>query len=152
MTMKHALRDSIRSLMRTRIVDGKPLTTNKLSRLSGVPQSTLSRILSGADVDVRLNNLEKLADYFGVAISDLRGGIGAQPLSLAAGRLADVAAKNSGAGERHLTYVTLQEMELLMTYRSSNPIGRRSIFATAAVLSKQEPLAAPNVVRSKKKR
>jgi transcriptional regulator with XRE-family HTH domain len=46
--------------------EGKELSQAELSRRSGVPQSTISRIEAGETGSISLGNLEKLADALGV--------------------------------------------------------------------------------------
>lgn len=44
----------------------------ELQRATGVPQPTIHRILTGESSDPRTKTLQPLADYFGVALADLR--------------------------------------------------------------------------------
>ncbi len=49
------------------------ISENELARRTGVPQSTINRILSGVSRDPKTGTLQPLADYFGVTVAQLRG-------------------------------------------------------------------------------
>jgi len=55
------------------LLDRHGLSPTELHRRTGVPQSTLSRILSGKIVDPSDKHVSKIADYFGVSTEQLRG-------------------------------------------------------------------------------
>lgn len=45
---------------------------HEIARATGVPQPTIHRILSGETADPRTQTLQRLAEYFEIAVSDLR--------------------------------------------------------------------------------
>lgn len=49
------------------------LSANAVSLASGVPQSTISRFLKGTHDTLTLENTVKLADFFGLTVSELIG-------------------------------------------------------------------------------
>lgn len=61
------LANNLRALMAV-----ESLSENQLSRNTGVPQPTIHRILSGRVSDPRDGTLRPLAEYFGVAVEELR--------------------------------------------------------------------------------
>jgi predicted transcriptional regulator len=50
-----------------RAINQSGLTANELHRRTGVPQSTISRFLAGADM--RMSNAAKIADYLGLSLA-----------------------------------------------------------------------------------
>lgn len=60
-------------LMEAKIVRGKPISANELSRRTGVPQSTITRILTGKVLDPRAKQVDALAAFFSVSSAELRG-------------------------------------------------------------------------------
>lgn len=54
-------------------MDRADITENELARQTGVPQPTINRILSGESRDPRTGTLEKLAEFFNVTVTQLRG-------------------------------------------------------------------------------
>lgn len=60
-------------LMSRKIVDGKPITQTRLSEATGVPQSTIHRVLAGKHSSMNLENLIAIANYFGVTLGQLAG-------------------------------------------------------------------------------
>ncbi len=55
------------------LLDQHGISPTELHRRTGVPQSTLSRILSGKIVDPSDKHISKIAEYFGVSTDQLRG-------------------------------------------------------------------------------
>lgn len=54
------------------LMDQRKTNPYELQRATGVPQPTIHRILTGESNDPRTKTLQPLADYFGVALADLR--------------------------------------------------------------------------------
>jgi transcriptional regulator with XRE-family HTH domain len=96
----------------------KPLSKAELSRRTGVPQSTINRILNGVVVDPRTRQLERLARYFGISLPDLRNE-----------SRAPVAAPSPS--EDFLVYVTDAELSLIKLFRASDDEDRRAILRAA---------------------
>lgn len=144
------LQQVLRALMNKEMVGGRPMSANELASRSGVPQSTISRILTGTSKDVRENVLERLSNYFRITIGQLRGD---EPLNLSpfemvrgsgksAGRMLVDGTQKSGGElaaptKDMLTYVDPIEADLLTAYREANTLGKQAIAATAAALSAQ---------------
>lgn len=49
------------------------ISANQLSRQTGVPQPTISRILKGESIDPATSSLEPLAAFFGTSLAAIRG-------------------------------------------------------------------------------
>jgi SOS-response transcriptional repressor LexA len=54
------------------LIDQARTNPNALASITGVPQPTIHRILTGESKDPRTETLRKLADFFGVTVADLR--------------------------------------------------------------------------------
>ena len=54
------------------LIDKARTNPNALSGATGVPQSTIWRILNGESEDPRTSTVQKLADFFGVTVQELR--------------------------------------------------------------------------------
>lgn len=54
------------------LIDRARTNPTALSGQTGVPQSTIWRILNGESEDPRTSTLQKLADFFGVTVQDMR--------------------------------------------------------------------------------
>jgi transcriptional regulator with XRE-family HTH domain len=123
----------LKKLMETKMVRGKPISANELSRETGVPQSTITRILNEDVLEPRKEQLQPLADFFGVSLAELRGEqqaklIGAMPT------------KREAGGESYfLGYVSELEMKLLQARRSANEVGKKAIDAAVLAIAKQSP-------------
>jgi transcriptional regulator with XRE-family HTH domain len=63
---------NVASVLRA-LLDQHGISPTELHRRTGVPQSTLSRILSGKIVDPSDKHISKIAEYFGVSTDQLRG-------------------------------------------------------------------------------
>jgi hypothetical protein len=63
MSVSNQLREAIRNC---------GMSANELSRVSGVPQPTITRFLN--DGELRSNNVDKLAAYFGLVLKKERKG------------------------------------------------------------------------------
>lgn len=69
----HAMQKrNVASVLRA-LLDRHGLSPTELHRRTGVPQSTLSRILSEKIVDPSDKHVSKIAEYFGVSTDQLRG-------------------------------------------------------------------------------
>lgn len=66
------IKDTLEILRRRHAANGRLMSLGKLSKMTGVAQSTLSRILDGQE-DVRLVNQKKIAEAFHVTLAQLRG-------------------------------------------------------------------------------
>ncbi|WP_221063544.1 helix-turn-helix domain-containing protein [Methylomagnum ishizawai] len=55
------------------IVDGKPITQARLSEATGVPQSSISRILNGHHTAVHLDNMLAFARFWNITLDQLAG-------------------------------------------------------------------------------
>lgn len=60
-------------LMAQTIVDGKPITQARLAEATGVPQSGISRLLSGRHSSVGLDNMMALARFWEISLDQLAG-------------------------------------------------------------------------------
>ena len=63
---------NVASVLRA-LLDQHGISPTELHRRTGVPQSTLSRILSGKIVDPSDKHISKIAEYFAVSTDQLRG-------------------------------------------------------------------------------
>lgn len=54
------------------LIESRRTNAHELQRATGVPQPTIHRIMTGETADPRTQTLQKLAEYFGVSVSDLR--------------------------------------------------------------------------------
>ncbi|WP_177413476.1 XRE family transcriptional regulator [Pseudomonas sp. R5-89-07] len=61
------------SIVLKELLDRDRISPTELHRRTGVPQSTLSRILSGKIVDPSDKHISRIAEYFGVSTDYLRG-------------------------------------------------------------------------------
>lgn len=129
--MTTTLQKTLHRLIEQRAYQGAPISPNGLAKATGVPQSTISRILTGQVTDVRLKNLQKIADYFGISVAELRG----ESAAVAPGQQTGVREHNVTSGVKLLTYVSLLEHDILNAYRSSSEIGRRVILASVKAIS-----------------
>lgn len=112
---------NLRKLMASSPIRGKALTASELSRRSGVPQSTISRILNGDVLDPRSHQLRRLATYFGISLVSLRN------------ESREPVARPRPAGD-FLVYLTDQEITLIKLFRSSDDEGRAKILRVAESL------------------
>jgi phage repressor protein C with HTH and peptisase S24 domain len=64
------------SIVLRELLDRDGISPTELHRRTGVPQSTLSRILSGKIVDPSDKHISRIADYFRVSTDQLRGRAG----------------------------------------------------------------------------
>lgn len=55
------------------IVDGKPITQQRLADATGVSQSSISRVLKGEHESIRLDNMLALARFWGITLDQLAG-------------------------------------------------------------------------------
>ena len=60
------------------------MTTEELSRRSGVPVGTLNKILSGATKDPKLETLKAIAGVLGLTLNDFDDAIETEPPTIAA--------------------------------------------------------------------
>jgi len=137
-----SIKDNLKRLMRKKLVRGQPITPNALATATAIPQSTLWRLLSGEVSDIKGKNLDKLAEFFEVTAESLRSGV-AKSISVPPPPV-----HAHGSQPQHLDYVTLEELEMLTAYRSSNSVGRHAIFAAVIGIgsgSPAEPVKKPNV-------
>lgn len=143
---KPTLAQTLERLMESLPVRGKKMSANELSRRSGVPQSTITRILNGDVKDPRTQQLSKIAGVFGVGVAELRGEretptIGIVPTT--EGK--SIPSANEDLGQKfYQAYVTQLEMDMLTSYRSANEIGRRAIYAALTALARENPANASN--------
>ena len=63
---------NVSSVLRA-LLDQHGISPTELHRRTGVPQSTLSRILSGKIVDPSDKHISRIADYFRISTDQLRG-------------------------------------------------------------------------------
>ncbi|ASE19288.1 XRE family transcriptional regulator [Pseudomonas protegens] len=68
------------------LLDRDGISPTELHRRTGVPQSTLSRILSGKIVDPSDKHISRIAEYFQVSTDQLRGRVDIAPARAAAPR------------------------------------------------------------------
>jgi len=68
------------SIVLRELLDRDRISPTELHRRTGVPQSTLSRILSGKIVDPSDKHISRIADYFQVSTDQLRGRAGLVPV------------------------------------------------------------------------
>ncbi|OYQ21290.1 transcriptional regulator [Pseudomonas mandelii] len=68
------------------LLDRDRISPTELHRRTGVPQSTLSRILSGKIVDPSDKHISKIAEYFAVSTDQLRGRVDVAATAANAGR------------------------------------------------------------------
>lgn len=61
------------SIVLRELLDRDRISPTELHRRTGVPQSTLSRILSGKIVDPSDKHISRIAEYFRVSTDYLRG-------------------------------------------------------------------------------
>jgi hypothetical protein len=63
----------LRALMNRTLIDGKPISENRLADETKVPQPTIHRILVGESKDPKTSTVRKLADYWELTVAQLRG-------------------------------------------------------------------------------
>lgn len=80
-----------------------------LERLSGVPQPTINRFLSGKHGDPRSSTLKKLAAAYGVTESQLRGDVPIEHLDMPASHTGDSQAETNPAAELMADWQALPE-------------------------------------------
>lgn len=137
------LGNNIKALMKAKLVNGKPVSANAIAQATGIPQSTITRILNGDVQDPRSRALIALANYFGVSVAELRDGLQAKMEGAAKPAAPVMQTFPAGDEQFVLAYVTGHEMELLTLYRSSNESGRSLIASTAKAIAAQSPTATP---------
>lgn len=71
--MMHVMQKRNVATVLRELLDRHGLSPTELHRRTGVPQSTLSRILSGKIVDPSDKHVSKIAEYFAVSTDQLRG-------------------------------------------------------------------------------
>jgi phage repressor protein C with HTH and peptisase S24 domain len=71
-TMRVMQKRNVSTVLRA-LLDQHGISPTELHRRTGVPQSTLSRILSGKIVDPSDKHISKIAEYFAVSTDQLRG-------------------------------------------------------------------------------
>jgi transcriptional regulator with XRE-family HTH domain len=108
---------------------------SKLARMSGVPQSTINRILKGAGrLGPQTETLRQLATTLAVHLRWLQEGLGPRDLSEEAS--AETKAEEVQAGRSALAALEIAQaadevlqhaMDLLETYRSASPTDRERI-------------------------
>jgi transcriptional regulator with XRE-family HTH domain len=57
----------------SRLMQQQDVSEYALARVTGVPQPTIHRILTGESSDPRTGSLRPIATYFGVSVAQLRG-------------------------------------------------------------------------------
>lgn len=94
----------LEELMRGKIIEGKPISQNRLAEVTGIPQPTISRILSGKHETLRLDNMMALADYFEVSLDQLTGRVplDKKPLSKEAMAVAEIVDSLDPDGRRRV--------------------------------------------------
>jgi transcriptional regulator with XRE-family HTH domain len=135
------LSKTLRRLMDAHMVKGKPISANELSTRTGVPQSTITRILNGDVKDPRAKQVQRLADYLKVSIAELRGE--------ATEDRGVVVKKDTETG--YIISVGPTEMELITAYWQSDPTGQQAIVATVRALAAQSPRPSAEVLKYGKK-
>ncbi len=64
-------------------LEARQLSQNEFAQISGVPQSTLQRLLApGSTATPSLSTVESIARGFGIDIADLVGSVGRVPVAL----------------------------------------------------------------------
>lgn len=120
----------LRRLMDAHMVNGKPISANELAKRTGVSQSIITRILNSKTADPRAKQIQKIADYFKVNVSELRG---------EAAENGTIPAKKKDDDTSYLIYIQPPEAELVTVYRESSPAMQKMILATAKVMAAQSP-------------
>ncbi|ETF08422.1 LexA family transcriptional regulator [Pseudomonas moraviensis] len=126
---------NVSSVLRA-LLDQHGISPTELHRRTGVPQSTLSRILSGKIVDPSDKHISKIAEYFNVSTDQLRGRADVTPTT--GGTRADVHAelKDISLWDDEVSVPFLREVELAAgsgrfvieeSERSSLRFGKRSL-------------------------
>lgn len=136
-----ALSKTLRRLMDAHMIHGKPISANELAKRTGVAQSIITRILNSKTADPRAKQIQKIADYFKVNVSELRGEVvenGTIP-------------KKKDDDTSYLIYVHPTEAELVTAYRESSPAMQQTIAATVKTLAAQSPRPLADVVKFGKK-
>lgn len=70
---KTSTAEILHDLMEQTLVNGRPISQNKLAQRTGVSQPTIQRILDNPQREPRANTLHRLAAYFGVTTDYMRG-------------------------------------------------------------------------------
>lgn len=140
---KPTLAQTLDRLMESIPVRGKKMSANELSRRSGVPQSTITRILNSEVRDPRTQQLEKIAKVFGIGIGELRGERETPTIGIVPTTEGPAPSKDGEEQQKfYQTYVTQLEMDMLTAYRSANDMGRRAIYAALTALARENPANA----------
>lgn len=124
------LSKTLRRLMDAHMIHGKPISANELSKRTGVAQSILTRILNSNTADPRAKQLQKIADYFKVSVTELRG---------EAVENGTIPAKKKDDDTSYLIYVHPTEAEIVTRYRESPPAMQQTILATIKAMTSQSP-------------
>lgn len=135
-----AFSKTLRRLMEAHLVHGKPISANELGKRIGVPQSSITRALSGTEP--RGKNAQKMAAYFKVSVAELRG---------EAVENGTIPVKRKDDDTSYLIYVHPSEAELVTAYRESSPAMQQTIAATVKTLAAQSPRPMADVVKFGKK-
>ena len=143
------IKDRLAALIASKIGDrGKPVNANQVHKATGVPQSTLSRILNGQVTDVRECTLKKLAVYFETTPAALRDESADMPKPVP-DRRASADGRSPLLGFEFAALRASQTAsELLTTYNNATSEEDRAVII-AVVAALQRQLTAE---QSKKKR
>lgn len=120
----------LRRLMDAHMVNGKPISANELAKRTGVSQSIITRILNSKTADPRAKQIQKIADYFKVNVSELRGEVVEN---------GTIPAKKKDDDTSYLIYVHPSEAEIVTRYRESNAAMQQTILATIKAMTSQSP-------------
>lgn len=94
--MDNPVKNNLKKLM----VSDEKISEGELSRKTGVPQTTIHRILSGQIKESKPSTLRPLANYFGLTLAQLQG---EEPIPLQ--RQTEVLQANANKGSQHNNYL-----------------------------------------------
>lgn len=111
----------------------------QLSSNSGIPQSTIHRFIKGVHGEVRYSTLKKLADVFGLTVSQLQGEepIPGLPIDEKAVRdkLAELAPKKPAPPSRTTIISKQEEATMLALMGTMGPENRRALLKIGSILA-----------------
>lgn len=138
--------DTLKLLIESRLHKGKPMSANELARQTGVPQSTITRILTGKVKDPRTKQVQAIARFFNLSVAQLRG---EEPLMagdhVERPMMSVAVVNNEPKEEMSLVYVSMRELTILTAFRSSNEIGQAAMEAALNALAAAHPRAVATV-------
>lgn len=113
------------------LMDESGIRESELARQTGLPQTTINRMLLGGTGDPRANTLKPIADYFGVTIGQL---CGFEPLS--AHRIRGTVQPTNRATWRFIPIIEWEHVKSwLFTQKNTTPLQHQHWISTERLIS-----------------